>query len=352
MDRGYYQLFPNLYMILVSPSGVGCKTTALRIGDDILAKACPNLTIMRGALTIGYLADWMVQAAVKDPHGNAEVSIFCEEFKVFSKGLYADSGLIENLTKLYDAGKWDYMTKGKGTFVIERPCINIRAGSTPEWLTTGSASDFIGGGFSSRIVPVAIYKDEKCIAWPDKSVVERALEDPLIRDLETISKLEGTFLVTQDAKNLFEEWYKNREKYKMSDQRMTGYYSKKHDLILKISMLLSLGLNDDLVVTEDHIQTGIKLLGNLEPNIPFAFQGVAWGEAAKFQDKVLTKIRTEGELSYKDLLRSFHFCLSRDEMNHILETLAAEEFVETVNVGTRDKVKNVIRFKKDKEEKI
>jgi hypothetical protein len=269
---------------------------------------------------------------------------------VFAKGLYADSGLIENLTKLYDGGKWDYMTKGRGTFIIEHPCINLLAASTPEWLTTGSASDFIGGGFSSRIVPVALLKDEKIIAWPEMKQFERSLEDGLIRDLETIGKLEGPFLVTGEAKAFFEEWYKNRDKYKMSDQRMAGFYSKKHDLILKVAMILSLSVNDDLVITDDHIQSALKLLGNLEVNIPYAFQGVAWGDAAKFKDRVLTKIKTEGEISYKDLLRNFHFCLSSTELQSILSDLHQEEYVEWSNIGTGGKVKNIIRFVKDKEE--
>jgi Protein of unknown function (DUF3987) len=351
MDRGYYTLYPNLYTILVSASGVGMKTTAIKIGvDTLLAKACPDVTIMRGSLTIGYLADWMAQAAAKSQKGNAEVTIFCEEFKVFAKGLYADSGLIENLTKLYDGGAWDYMTKGRGTYVIEHPCINMLAASTPEWLTTGSASDFIGGGFSSRIVPVALLKDEKVVAWPEKHQVQKDLEDGLLRDLETIGKLEGQFLVTGEAKALFEEWYKNRDKYKMADSRLAGFYSKKHDLVLKVAMIVSLSLNDDLVVTDDHIQTALKLLGNLEINIPFAFQGVAWGEAAKFQDKVLTKVKSEGEITYKDLLRSFHFCMSSKEMEGILQTLREEEYVEVVNIGVGGKVKNVIRFKHDKVE--
>lgn len=351
IDRGYYTLYPNLYTILVSASGVGMKTTAIRIAvDDILAKAIPDLTIMRGSLTIGYLADFMAQSAAKNPKGNAEVTIFCEEFKVFAKGLYADSGLIENLTKLYDGGKWDYMTKGKGTYLIEHPCINMLAASTPEWLTTGSASDFIGGGFSSRIVPVALLKDEKIVAWPEKKQLERSLEDGLLRDLETIGKVEGQFLVTAEAKAFFEHWYRSRDKYKMGDQRMAGFYSKKHDLVLKVAMLMALSLNDDLVITDEHIAGALKLVGNLEINIPYAFQGVAWGEAAKFKDKVLTKIKSETEISYKDLLRAFHFCLSSDDLQSILKDLQQEEYVSWTNIGTGGKVKNMIRFVKDKEE--
>jgi hypothetical protein len=181
--------------------------------------------------------------------------------------------------------------------------------------------------------------------------VARDLEDGLLKDLATISKLEGQFLVTGEGKALFEEWYKNRDKYKMTDQRMSGYYSKKHDLVLKMSMILSLSVSDDLVITDDHIQSALKLLGNLETNIPYAFQGMAWGESAKYQDRVLNKIKGDGEIAYKDLLRHFHFCMSSTEMGSILQTLREEEVIEVVDAGKgTGKVRNVIRFKADKKE--
>jgi hypothetical protein len=189
------------------------KSTAIKIGTEgLLSKALPDVTIMRGKLTMKYLVDWMTQAQNKNPDKLAEVTIFCSEFKVFARGAYADSGLIEDLTHLYDNGAYEYRTGGQGVYIVEKPCINMIAASTPEWLTTGSAADFIGGGFSSRIIPVALLKDEKLIAWPEKTQVVKDMEVSLINDLTSIGKLSGPFLVTQDAKDYFEHWYKNKEK--------------------------------------------------------------------------------------------------------------------------------------------
>ena len=353
MDRGYYILFPNLFVILVSASGVGMKTTAIKIGTDgILAKALPNLAIMRGALTTGYLADWMAQAASKHPKGEAEVTIFCEEFKVFSKGLYADSGLVENLTKLYDNGVWDYRTKGQGVYTIEKPCINLLAGSTPEWLTTGSAADFIGGGFSSRIVPVALLKDEKSVAWPTKTPLAKEMELALISDLAQIGKLEGAVFVTERAKKLFENWYDIRKTLENPDQRLSGYYSKKHDLVLKLSIILSVSIGDDLVVDEEHIESALSLLSKLEVNIPFAFQGVAWGEQAKFQDRVLLKIRQEGRIAHADLLRHFHFCMTGQDLKTIIQTLLDEDSICFEKEVTKGRPRIVYSPKEEKKEEV
>ena len=202
MDRGFYILYPNLYTCLVSPTGVGMKSTARDIGIDLMERACPDVTVMRGKLTIPYLVMWMQTAITKNPEGNAEVTIYSREFKVFTKGIVSDSSLIEDLTDLYDCSpKWDYRTKGQGVYEVKRPCINIQACSTPEWLTTGSAADIIGGGFSSRLLPIAFTKDEKSISWPKKTEVEKDLEDLLVEDLQAISRLNGVFLLQIQQRN-------------------------------------------------------------------------------------------------------------------------------------------------------
>ncbi len=341
LDRSYYILHPNLYTILISPPGIGMKTSAIKIGTEILAKAVPDLAIMRGALTIGYLAEWMQQAGSKHPKGDAEVTVFCEEFKVFSKGLYAESGLIENLTKLYDCGVFDYRTKGQGIYIVERPCVNILAAATPETLSSGQASEFIGGGFSSRIVPVALVKDEKLVANPKKPPTNVEMETKLLHDLTQISQLSGPFFATKGSEDLFEKWYIAKEKYQMPDQRMSGYYAKKQTLVWKVAMILSTSLNDDLVITEEHIESALALLGKLELTIPFAFQGVAWGEQAKFQDRVLGKILDTGCIEHSTLLSFFHYCMTGANLKEIIHTLFDENKICCERVATRGKPKVV-----------
>lgn len=337
--RNFYTVYPNLYVILVSDSGVGMKSTALDIGTDLLKKAIPDLAIMRGKLTIGYLVDWMTQTQAKQPDKFAEVTVHCSEFKVFARGAYANSGLIEDLTDLHDCGPFEYRTKNQGIFIIEKPCINLRAASTPEWLTTGSAADFIGGGFSSRIVPVSILKDEKQVANPKKTPLSHELEASLIADLIQISLLKGPFFVTKEADDFFEQWYNVRDKYRSSDQRLKGYFSKKHTMVHKIAMSISASINDDMVITEDHIESALALLGKVELTMPFAYQGVAWGEKAKFQDKVLMKIIESGIIQHSKLLEYFHYCMTGDDLKSIIHTLVDEEKIGYDRVPTAGRPK-------------
>ena len=332
IDRGFYTLYPNLYIILVAPSGVGCKSTALNIGvRNFLVKANPTAAVMQGKLTIPYLIDFMASLQNKNPKANAEVTIVCGEFKTFAQGIQSDSGLIADLTHIYDCpDPWEYRSKGQGIYTIPRVCVNLFAASTPEWLTTGSAADFIGGGFSSRIIPVALQANEREIAWPTKSQAAKELEDKLVEDLKDIAKLDGPFLVIQEARDYFEDWYKNRNKLMMNDQRMAGFYSKKHDMVLKVAMALSASASSDMVVTKEHIHTALALFVNIEKMMPFAYQGVAWSEESKFHDKIIAEIAQKGEISHTDLMKSFRYCVSGEDMKKILATL-----IDTDEIGYR-----------------
>ncbi len=330
-------------MILISNPGVGCKSTAITISDELQQKAIPNLCVLRGPLTIAFLADLLKQAEQSDPDKNANVTVFSSEFKVFSKGLYADSGLIERLTDVYDNRVFEYNTKGGGTIKIPKPCLNIKAASTPEWLTTGSANDFVGGGFSSRITPVGLLKDEKFETWPSKTDVERALEPYLINDLIKIGNLKGPFLVTQDAKNYTDHWDRTRSINRNPDRRFDGFYSKEFDMMIKVSMSLSAALSDDMVIDLEHVESAIKMLSKLEENLPFAYQGVAWGETSRNRNKVLAKIREVKEISHADLLTSFDYCLGRKDFMDVVHTLIEEEVVCYEVVSTKGRSKHVYK---------
>ncbi len=347
MDRGFYTLYPNLYTCLVSPSGVGMKSTARDIGIDLMEKACPDVTVMRGKLTIPYLVLWMQTAITKNPDGNAEVTIYSREFKVFTKGIVSDSSLIEDLTDLYDCPPtWDYRTKTQGVYIIKRPCINIQACSTPEWLTTGSAADLIGGGFSSRLLPIALTKDEKSVSWPEKTELEKELEGILIEDLQSVAKLSGGFFVTRSAKEYFDEWYQARDKYKRDDERLRGYYAKKHDMVLKLAMILSVSLDDNMSVDVNHIEAALAMLGQIEVNMSFAYTGMAWGESARYNDRVLQKIKDAGVggISHSDLMRAFHFCMDGEMLRKVIQTLRVERMVEWEEVQTKTKKKIVYKY--------
>ena len=93
LDNVYHKLYPNLFTILVSPPGVGKKTTAINIGVNILREAVPECKIVSEKCTPEALAKRLAKAVdkVKDSGGlkmevRAEGMIVAPELTVFMGG--------------------------------------------------------------------------------------------------------------------------------------------------------------------------------------------------------------------------------------------------------------------------
>jgi len=355
IDRSYYTLYPNLYVVLVSPSGVGMKGTALSQGIGLLDQTGLPISILRGKITPTRLISRLNASALTSPTGDAELMIFSREFKVFTKGVIKDSSLIEDLTDLYDNNSFDYETEHSLQQSIKRPCLTILGASTPEWLSGGSAGDIMSGGFGARIIPVTVVKDEKEIAWPEKTAVEIELQTRLVADLISISTLRGQYYITPQAKNFFEKWYmerKNNRRY--IDSRLDGYYSKKHDQILKLSIVLSASLSGEMVIDVNHLETAMYLLEENEKNLLYAYSGAAENKEMKFRDQVLAKIRDKGEVSHTDLAQYFYHGLGRKGLREVVFGLIEEKEIVAETIKTKTKPMVVYKWigGEDVEEKV
>ncbi|KKL20109.1 hypothetical protein LCGC14_2458730, partial [marine sediment metagenome] len=51
INRGYYTLFPNMYVVLIGASARVRKTSAIRIGYELFREALPNNTLISQKIT-------------------------------------------------------------------------------------------------------------------------------------------------------------------------------------------------------------------------------------------------------------------------------------------------------------
>ncbi len=345
VEEGYYNLYPNLYLVLVSPSGVGNKGTALTLGVDILDKSKIPINILRGKITPTRLVTRLQSASLLVGSGDAELFVLSREFKVFTKGIIKDSSLIEDLTDIYDNNVFDYDTEHSVQQSIQRPCVGILAASTPEWLGGGGSSDLMSGGFGARILPIAVTRDEKEIAWATKSPKESALEPLLISDLKEISEMQGEMYVTPSAREFFEKWYMRRKELRrIHDSRLDGYYSKKHDQLRKLSMVLSASMSGDKVVDKLHMQTALALLDENEKNLLFAYSGAAANIDSQWRDAVLTKIEELGDVSHGVLSQCFYHKMGTKKLREVLYELEADHLIEKRVEATKSRPVTYYKF--------
>ena len=115
---------------------------------------------------------------------------------------------------------------------------------------------------------------EKLVSWPEvnDSLKEKRLK--LIEDLATISELAGKADFLPETRASFKGWYEDHMKNvvaKNQDPRFSGYLSRKGDLLLKLALIRSVSLSNDLKVAPEHLQWAGSRIQAIEGQMMNAF---------------------------------------------------------------------------------
>lgn len=282
-DRGFYKLFPNLYVFIIGKSGLIKKSTTTGIAVDLF-RELKDCRLMSERLTAASLIHQMSLADTKFECGGfrirqSAVFAYASELKVFLEEV--NGGILDLLTTFYDCvpndpnKPWVYSTKNKGTTAIYGPCLNILAASTKAWLKQCLPRKEQEGGFTSRVLFV-VENDapDKLVAWPE-APADPNLRRKLIADLMQIHQLAGVASVTDEAKAHFADWYEYHMRKVVphnTDPAFSGYLGRKGDLILKLALIRCASLSNRLLVTKEHLHWAGHALERLEPDMKGAFQ--------------------------------------------------------------------------------
>jgi len=303
LPRGYFNIYPNLYVALVAPSGF-TKTSAADISIKFL-KEVPSIELIEEKVTSWYILDYFQELTTNK--GECCVTMYAPEMKTFLGDLNK-AELVAMLTSFYGCpDSSSFRTKGnKGAAIFKDICLNLLACSTPEWLTLGTTTDEIAGGFTGRFVYVFEDIPERSFAFPEDYITPevQALRQPLIDDLNHIATLKGDFMLTDQAKADYLVWYSTREQ-ECTDERLRGYYARKRDLIFKVAMLLSLSQDDSMLIDEDVLKMTWTILSDIENKMKETFSGIVDDPALKYKDMIVSQLaKAPGqEMSRADLLK-------------------------------------------------
>lgn len=272
LPRGYYTLYPNLYVVLVGGSAIVHKTVAINIGRGLLEALNPKPLILAQKLTVERMIQAMGSHVVVNgtrvkPYTSA--MILASELSVFLSRAAFEGGMLSVLTDLYDCpeGEWSYETKSGGRDVLFKPSLTLLGGTTPVWLKASVPDDAVGGGFLSRTVFVYSEAPRDAIAFPEVSEGALALRERLVADLGQMQKLRGPFSWTPEAHALYGRWYPE-ERSRIHGSPLGEFVVRRPDTVLKVAMLMSIAESDELVLKPHHIEAAIGLLDRVEANLP------------------------------------------------------------------------------------
>src|SRR6266478_1840079 len=284
LNKGYYRLYPNLFVVLVAGAAKCRKSTAINLGivapsGERLFADIPSTKIISGKITPEKFIREISEAQIIDPDVPGRlrcpnIFVHSSELSVLlTKQAYGEP-LIHILTDLYDCPKqWAYKTKNKGVDTLEDVFTCILAATTPDGIAKGIPPTALNEGFASRVIWVYEDSTTRENALPELTQRQTDLAKILKRMLEERAALAGEFTLTRESKDCYKTWYHEMMQLPPSDKFLEGMYARKHDHLLRIAMILA-GNYMQREIEPAHLDAGISILANMERNAAGAFSAL------------------------------------------------------------------------------
>jgi hypothetical protein len=265
-----------------------------------------------------------------------------------------DTALVDVLVDLWDGQltKWGHSTKTAGSIEIKNPWLNIIGCTTPSWLKAHFPEHLIGGGLTSRIVFVFGDTKRSLIAYPDEIINGKDYHDfevKLKSDLLEISKLQGEYRLSSDARAWGHDWYKkhwtgDRPLYMASD-RYGGYHSRKQTHIHKLAIVLSAARDDSRTIQKEHLVEAEQILNSSEKHMLRVFESIGMVDEARHVAELAAYVRAHEFLTSDQLYGLVRNIMSVKDFE---ESIKAAVRGGLLNVETRNGVKGVVPNKPTK----
>ena len=345
-----HRLHPNLFIILVGPSGKCRKGTALDFGRDIVRQVPAISMIAQRTTTEQLIRDMKNSLQEYTDDITGEIGVHCS-MSVMSGELavFLGSGNIDFLallTNLYDSeDEWEYRTKHQGKEKIKGVCLNFIGGSAPDWIRTMIPEAALGGGFTSRFIWVVEWNKSKVITDPTPTKRMWALRDMLIEDLSRIHLMTGAMHFEIQAQEYYDQWYKDTENNpptQLLGSKFDGYLARRPTNVRKLSMILSASRSNENLIRLEDLQRAIKLLELVEQKMPQAFKGLGTAPYTEISEKCFSYMHeVDRPVSHSELLNAFFPNVNDYSLDLAMRTLIQMKVVRisglNMSAGVSDK---------------
>ena len=343
---GYFDIHPNLYVVLVGTPGTK-KTTAMSISKEII-RDVGEIPYSAECITKQALCKEMAEQCVKtysDKTGEivtyTPYSIFATELSHFL-GMGTAKEMIDFLTTIYDERFYTTKTKNKGNDIIVGPYITMLACTTPDWIRGWMREDVITGGFSRRALFVYYNGVRERIPIPEVSQEMLDARSRCIKWGKSLANVQGYFDITPEALDFYKAWYKQLE---IPQDFTGGYYESKHVQMLKSAMLIALSESRDLILRIEHIQLALAQLEVVEANMRKVFEGVGRNELNAIASKILEIVEASGgHLPEKQLNLMMYREANAEELSKVMIHLRTTERIVLLQetIKTTGKIRQIV----------
>lgn len=336
-------LYPNPWVFLIAPQGKGKKSSALRIGSQILkalpddmkprmlsAKLTPEVLLKTLSTEITPekgIPEHILKMTRKKATG---VIISSELGTLLGKEKYLQ-GMAMLLTELYDChDEWQSETIMRGTEKLYEVCLSIIAATTPDWMQTLLPKDAFEIGFMSRLVLIPLPRswrprvvppdDKTIIAGIDKTFTE------IVEEVIEIAHIKGEMVLHPETWEAYKKWYLNLVELPPGPQ--SEYLERKQDHAIRIAALLQLAQTQSLILEPNYYKLALDIMSAIEPEVMELINYISMEPRMRVVKKILAIIEFEKEVLESELMKEVWTMLSYPkEFDTVMELLVKSDQV-------------------------
>lgn len=340
-DWGMERIFPNLYIVLLGPAAQTRKSTALRIGEELIKDL--NLPMIGQENSREAIVREIKKSVTNFNDGTvvrmqSAVVCFASELAVFLGR--QNTELQADLTDWYDSpSEWTRTTKHQGTDDISGLCFTLVGAMAPDWIPHVFSPESIGGGFTSRIMFVPEFRKAKTIANPYKLPPPNGRRAKLLEDLQIINnELIGAFTFSPDAMDFYESWYVDDSnkietgEYAVQDRAFYTYCGRRATLLRKVSMCVSASRGSAQVIELGDIETALAWMEESEKKMPGTFAAVGRSSQAAQMAFLRSTLMERKTIKRSEFLRLSSQDMSVSEFESLEATLQASHEIKVTRM--------------------
>ena len=310
-------LYPNIYVVLVGPSGKG-KTRVIDYANGIL-REIDDFRFAPTSATRASLIDVLAESKRKLPFKGPRnemveyntLFVSVDELSAFMPEYNAD--IISALTKFYD-GNWYKEAKRVGhvRHDIDKPNVSILTASTPTNLMRVLKQDIWSQGFTGRTFMV---HSAEIIKHNPLGFKAESRHPGLEHDIQVIFSYFGRVGWTDEYNRAQEEWLEGKGP---EHPLLNDYNARRYSHLYKLSMISSADRGDDYTLRIEDFERAKGWLTEVERDMTKVFEsGYTTGDR-QVMDEVIAFLKREGPQTWKKIEYKASFLCESYKLDKLL----------------------------------
>ena len=323
IDRDFFKIILNLYIMFLAPAGVCAKSTAMKLCSDLLEEV--GCYVFEGSITKRKIVSDMTDSIKSDeingkPFQHSSVTFAADEFnELISSG---GGEIIKFLTTIFSKpNRYVDRTQTQGSFELPRPFLNIVGNVVPQWFSQNLANDLSSTGLLARFIIVTEKAKRgqfpKPIITPEQITSRtRALEILL-----WIYNNSGEIKMSDEAEAYYDAWYREQNIDQGEDFRLVDYLVRKSQIhVLKVAALMTLGDCRKIMEVID-LQRSIYILDAAEKKLSVFYKEVGSNRFGMYIERIRNILDEVKMVPTRKITAMLSSNLTSEEIVSVLKTL-------------------------------